>query len=122
MASGAFLAGAQAGSGDAAGQEANKGPTWSDYVQWYKVGSSHVWPVAQTEAVPGALQQGRGARVSSYPLIQGYVQQLAPLLVQAQFDSKSEAGKKIVDLWVVIVSADRLCLLSSVHSQADAFN
>lgn len=36
--------------------------------------------------------------------VQIRMQQLAPLLVQAQFDMNSEAGKKITAIWATLVS------------------
>lgn len=36
---------------------------------------------------------------------QGQVQLLAPLLVQAQFDKNSEAGKKLTEIWGTLVSS-----------------
>jgi len=44
------------------------------------------------------------------------VQQLAPLLVQAQFDMNSEAGRKIAEIWGTLVSRLVISCRAFCHS------
>jgi hypothetical protein len=72
-----------------------------EYVEWYKVTAFCKQAMVYWS---GKTILDRSSHRSIVSIVQARVQQLAPLLVQAQFDVSSEAGKKITTIWAALVS------------------
>ena len=86
---------------EGAPQNGQSDAAFREYVEWYKVTALCKQAIVHRsrKATPD-----RSPDCSIVFLVQARVQQLAPLLVQAQFDVSSEAGKKITNIWAALVS------------------
>jgi hypothetical protein len=83
-------------------QNGQSDAAFREYVEWYKVRVRYIEGADRLPQLPIAYVTA-GVLIDTVSLLQGRVQQLAPLLVQAQFDVSSEAGKKITSIWAALV-------------------